>query len=168
MQEAWVRSLGWEDPLEEAEAIHSSIPIWRTPYGQRSLAGCSPWGGQESDTAEQLSTAQAFTAKQFQLAHLITLGNGYPRHLKKEMQVCCFFFSFSKPLGHRCLQSTADRRPPLKHIHTPSVSPQKTIQHKTKNNRRGRGFRTPGWRRHTSHQTPWEPGAQHPVPRTTH
>ena len=25
MQETWVRSLGWEDPLEEEMAIHSSI-----------------------------------------------------------------------------------------------------------------------------------------------
>ena len=25
MQETWVRSLGWEDPLEKGEATHSSI-----------------------------------------------------------------------------------------------------------------------------------------------
>ena len=29
--EAWVRSLGWEDPLEEGMAIHSSILAWRIP-----------------------------------------------------------------------------------------------------------------------------------------
>ena len=29
------------------------------PHGQRSLAGYSPWGCKESDTIEQLSTAQA-------------------------------------------------------------------------------------------------------------
>ena len=28
------------------------------PHGQRSLAGCSPWGRKESDTTEPLSTAQ--------------------------------------------------------------------------------------------------------------
>ena len=28
------------------------------PHGQRSLAGYSPWGSKESDTTEQLSTAQ--------------------------------------------------------------------------------------------------------------
>jgi len=28
------------------------------PHGQRSLAGYSPWGHKESDTAERLSTAQ--------------------------------------------------------------------------------------------------------------
>ena len=31
MQEAWVLSLGWEDPLEEGMAIHSSILAWRIP-----------------------------------------------------------------------------------------------------------------------------------------
>ena len=29
MQETWVRSLGWEDPLEESMATHSSILAWR-------------------------------------------------------------------------------------------------------------------------------------------
>ena len=29
MQETWVLSLGWEDPLEEGMAIHSSILAWR-------------------------------------------------------------------------------------------------------------------------------------------
>ena len=27
----WVRSLGWEDPLEEEMATHSSILAWRIP-----------------------------------------------------------------------------------------------------------------------------------------
>ena len=31
MQEAQVRSLGWEDPLEEGMATHSSILAWRIP-----------------------------------------------------------------------------------------------------------------------------------------
>ena len=31
MQETWVRSLGWEDPLEESMATHSSILAWRIP-----------------------------------------------------------------------------------------------------------------------------------------
>ena len=29
MQETWVRSLGWEDPLEKGKATHSSILAWR-------------------------------------------------------------------------------------------------------------------------------------------
>ena len=30
MHETWVKSLGWEDPLEEGMATHSSILDWRT------------------------------------------------------------------------------------------------------------------------------------------
>ena len=38
MQETWVRSLGWEDPLEEGMTTHSSILAWT----QSSLEGYSP------------------------------------------------------------------------------------------------------------------------------
>ena len=31
MRDTWVRSLGWEDLLEEGMAIHSSILAWRIP-----------------------------------------------------------------------------------------------------------------------------------------
>ena len=32
MRETWVRSLGWEDPLEKEKATHSSIQAWRIPW----------------------------------------------------------------------------------------------------------------------------------------
>ena len=32
MQETWVPSLGWEDPLEKEKATHSSILAWRSPW----------------------------------------------------------------------------------------------------------------------------------------
>ena len=35
MQETWVRSLGWEDPLEEGMATHSNILAWRIPMDRR-------------------------------------------------------------------------------------------------------------------------------------
>ena len=31
IRETWVQSLGWEDPLEEGMASHSSILAWRIP-----------------------------------------------------------------------------------------------------------------------------------------
>ena len=31
MPETWVQSLGWEDPLKESMATHSSILAWRIP-----------------------------------------------------------------------------------------------------------------------------------------
>ena len=41
MQETWVRSLGWEDPLKKGKATHSSILAWRIP-----------WNRKKSDTTE--------------------------------------------------------------------------------------------------------------------
>ena len=41
MQETWVWSLAWEDPLEKGKAPHSSILAWRIPW--------TPWGLKESD-----------------------------------------------------------------------------------------------------------------------
>ena len=32
MRETWVRSLGWEDPLEKEMATHSSTLAWRIPW----------------------------------------------------------------------------------------------------------------------------------------
>ena len=32
MWETWVRSLGWEDPLEKGKATHSNILAWRIPW----------------------------------------------------------------------------------------------------------------------------------------
>ena len=34
MQETWIRSLGWEDPLEEEKATHSSILAWEIPWAE--------------------------------------------------------------------------------------------------------------------------------------
>ena len=32
MQETWVRSLGWEDPLEKGMTTHASILAWKIPW----------------------------------------------------------------------------------------------------------------------------------------
>ena len=46
MQETWIRSLGWEDPLEKEMSTHSSTLALRI-HGQRNQAGYSPWDGKE-------------------------------------------------------------------------------------------------------------------------
>ena len=43
MPETWVRSLGWEDPLEKGKATHSSILPWRIPWTVYSMG--SPRAG---------------------------------------------------------------------------------------------------------------------------
>ena len=55
MQETWVQSLGWEDPLEEGIATNSSILTWRTPM-DRGPDGLQSMGHKELDMTEQLST----------------------------------------------------------------------------------------------------------------
>ena len=48
MWETWVRSLGWEDPLEKGKATYSRILAWRIPWTR-------PWSPKELNTTEQLS-----------------------------------------------------------------------------------------------------------------
>ena len=56
MYETQVPSLGWEDPLEESMATHSSVLAWRT-HGLRSLVGCRPQGHKEPDAPEAIEQA---------------------------------------------------------------------------------------------------------------
>ena len=53
MRETWVRSLGWEDPLEKEMATYSSILAWRIPWTEE-LGGLQPTGHKELDTTERL------------------------------------------------------------------------------------------------------------------
>ena len=59
MQETWVQSLGWEDPLEEE---WQSTPVFLPgeSHGQRSLVASNPRGCKESDMTERLSTAHYY------------------------------------------------------------------------------------------------------------
>ena len=54
-QKTWLRSLGWEDPLEKGMAIQSSILAWRIPWTE----SYSLWGCKELDTTEWLSTSHS-------------------------------------------------------------------------------------------------------------
>ena len=37
MRETWIQSLGWEDPLENGKATHTSLLAWRIPWTIQSL-----------------------------------------------------------------------------------------------------------------------------------
>ena len=52
--ETWVRSLGWEDPLQEGMETHSSILAWRIPM-DRGAWWATVHRVTESDTTEQLT-----------------------------------------------------------------------------------------------------------------
>ena len=49
--ETWVQPLGWEDPLEEAMATHSSVLAWRIP-GMGEPGGLPSLGSHRVATTE--------------------------------------------------------------------------------------------------------------------
>ena len=55
--ETWVRSLSWEDPMEEGMATHSSTFAWRIPM-DRGPWQAAVYGVAELDMTEWLSTVQ--------------------------------------------------------------------------------------------------------------
>ena len=52
MRETWVRSLGWEYPLERKMAIHSSTIAWKIPWTEEPGRLQSMRTRKESDTTE--------------------------------------------------------------------------------------------------------------------
>ena len=58
--ETWVGSLGWEDPLEEGMATHSSILAWRIPVDRRAwqviVCGVTKSWTRPSDSAQNAHT----------------------------------------------------------------------------------------------------------------
>ena len=55
----WVRSLGWEDPLEKGMATYTPVFLPGELHRQRSLVSYSSWGHKESDTTEQLTLSHS-------------------------------------------------------------------------------------------------------------
>ena len=65
----WVRSLGWEDPLEEGVATHSSILAWRIPRTEEpgglqstgsQIIGCDCATKRSKHTVNNLTTLKSF------------------------------------------------------------------------------------------------------------
>ena len=50
MQEGWVQSLGWEEPLEKEMATHSSILFWNISWTEEP-SGLQAMGHKELDTS---------------------------------------------------------------------------------------------------------------------
>ena len=60
MQETWVQSLGWEDPLEKRMATHSSVLAWRIPRTEEP-GGLQPRGSQRVSHDGVTDTLTLFT-----------------------------------------------------------------------------------------------------------
>ena len=55
--DTWVQSLGWEAPLGEVMATHSSILAWKIPVDRGARQAIVDGVAKGSDMTEQLSTA---------------------------------------------------------------------------------------------------------------
>ena len=103
MQETWIWSLGWEDPLEKEMATCSSILPGKS-HGQRSLAGYSPWVHKEWDTTWQLNNNET-TGKNSEYNYRALGWECF--HVRYGVNhTCCWFpsnhasFWWRKPKGH--------------------------------------------------------------------
>ena len=76
VQETWVQCLGWEDPLEEDMATHSSILAWKIPWTEEP-GGLQAMG---SKTVRQNLVTNTFT---FTIMSTLVLDLGYQGFLKK-------------------------------------------------------------------------------------
>ena len=56
MWETWVRSLGWEDPLEDGMATHSSDSCLEKPHSQEKPGGLQPIGLHTTERLSRLCT----------------------------------------------------------------------------------------------------------------
>ena len=75
MQEAQVPSLGWEDPLEEEVAAHSSVLAWEIPCTEEPREGQSR-GVAKSQT--QLSTHAHYTYLPIYVSYLCAFSDSSP------------------------------------------------------------------------------------------
>ena len=79
MQEIWVRSLDWEDPLEKGMASHTSILAWRISMDRRAWWATVRGVTNSLDTTEWLSRVQHIVDKSTnwsQLNHLLAVWLG--------------------------------------------------------------------------------------------
>ena len=60
MQETQGQSLGWEDPLEEETATHSSILSWKVPWTE-DPGGLQSMGYQELDTTKYAHSTATYS-----------------------------------------------------------------------------------------------------------
>ena len=74
MQETWVPSLGWEDPLEEGMATHSSILAWRIPM-DRGAWWATGMRSQRVGPTERLSTTHSTVCFKYNLTYVAFLSN---------------------------------------------------------------------------------------------
>ena len=106
MKESWIRSLGWEDPLEKW--LPPPVFLLGKSHGQRSLAGYSPWGHKESDTNNWATNT-----------HISAYKHDWFRRFSKHAAVASTLVAMWTPLGASCTSSTGSTKTKNKPLKNP-------------------------------------------------
>ena len=112
-RETQVRSLGWEDPLEERMATHSSILAWRVPWTEKP-GRHSPQGHTESDKTEAT-----------QHAHSISNINFFKKENQMHRARKEFGTNFTSSLVMLRMERAQGSPPCLSFLRKPPSAPQK-------------------------------------------
>ena len=111
MLETWVRSLGWEEPLEKGKATHSSIPAWRIPWteepGRLQSLGLQRVGHNWSTFTHSLTRLVKFIENR--------QGKGKLLFMDTKIQICKMKRFLEMDGGDGCKTIWMDLMP-LKHI----------------------------------------------------
>ena len=106
MQETWVWSLDWEEPLQKGKALHSSILAWRIPWTVQQ----SPW------TGHKVSDTTHFHCHCIWASQVALVGKNPPNNAGEVRQEALIPGSGRSPAGtHRnslqcsCLENPLDR-----------------------------------------------------------
>ena len=92
MQETWVQSLGWEDPLEREIATHSNLLAWRIPWTVHG--GYSP-GGLQSIESQALDMTEATEHAHTSVCMSILISQFVPLSPPTPLSTCPFSMSVS-------------------------------------------------------------------------
>ena len=81
----WIRKILWRSKWQPTPVF---LP--RESHGQRSLAGCSPWGHKELDTNERLNTAHVYTLQYPETAHTVCISQSVAAMLQNYINTCSY------------------------------------------------------------------------------
>ena len=103
-QETCVRSLGWEDPLKEGGATHSSVLVWWTPWTGKPSGLQSMGGLKDSDLTEACPWHTDFSVRRILQARILewivipfSRGSSQPRDQTHASCVSCTAGGFFTP-----------------------------------------------------------------------
>ena len=100
VQEAWVQSLGQEDPLEKGMATHSSVLAWRIPWTEEP-GRLQSMGSQRVDTTERLTHTLSLRSRQVSFSSSSAELGGKGRSVAAFPQLKAFISREKNILGSR-------------------------------------------------------------------